>query len=113
MSGETVVGFVARGSAKKLKNLWARRGVAVVFQSGWEWVTVEGDADLAGPDDTLAGLDASDVARVLREIYAAAVGGTHDDWAALDGVFATERHTTVLIHPLRIYSNPGDESTEA
>jgi hypothetical protein len=41
---------------------------------------------------------------LLRGVYAAAVGGTHDDWAALDAVMAAERHTAVLIRPTRIYS---------
>jgi len=46
--------------------------------------------------------------RLLREIYAAAAGGTADDWAELDEVMAAERHTAVLIRPARIYSNPGE-----
>ena len=106
VTGEPVVAFVARGGAKKLANLRERPRLTVVFRSGWEWVTVEGDADLAGPDDVLKGLDLDDIPRVLRETYAAAVGGTQDDWAELDLVLAAERHTAVLIHPVRVYSNP-------
>jgi hypothetical protein len=47
------------------------------------------------------------VAGFVREIYAAAVGGTAEDWAELDDVFAAERHTAVLVRPARIYANQG------
>ena len=106
VTGEPVVGFVARGAVRKLANLRVRPRVTVVFRSGWEWVAVEGNADLAGPDDLLEGLEPSDIPRLLRDVYAAAVGGTHDDWAALEQVMATERHTAVLVRPARVYSNP-------
>jgi hypothetical protein len=106
LTDERVVGFVARGGVKKLGNIRARRRVTVVFRSGWEWVAVEGDGDLAGPNDPLDGLDRSDVPRLLRSIYAAAVGGTEEEWAALDDSMAAEGHTAVLFRPLRVYSNP-------
>jgi PPOX class probable F420-dependent enzyme len=107
VTGDPVVGFVARGGTKKLAHLRARPLVTVVFRSGWEWVAVEGDAALAGPDDGLDGLDNGDVNRVIRSVYAAAVGGTQEEWAELDAVIAAERHAAVLIRPSRIYSNPG------
>jgi PPOX class probable F420-dependent enzyme len=106
VTGEPIVGFVARGAAKKLANLRERPRATVLFRSGWEWVAVEGDAGLAGPADVLEGLESRDVPRVLRDVYAAAVGGTGDEWAELDAVMAAERHTAVLIRPVRIYSNP-------
>jgi hypothetical protein len=105
LTGELVVGFVARGRARKLANLRARPQITVLFRSGWEWVAVEGIADLAGPDDPLAGLQHGDVTALVRALYAAAVGGTVDDWAELDAMFAEERHTAVLVHPSRVYSN--------
>jgi len=103
---ELVVGFVARGGGKKLANMRARPHATIVFRSGWEWVAVEGHAELAGPDDLLDGWSTPDVPRLLREIYAAAVGGSQEDWAGLDDVVAAERHTAVLLSPLRAYSNP-------
>lgn len=106
VTGEAVVGFVARGHARKLANLRVRPQLTVVFRSGWEWMAVEGTADLAGPDDLLDGMQPGDMPRLLREVYAAAVGGSADDWAALDDTFAAERHTAVLVRPGRIYSNP-------
>jgi PPOX class probable F420-dependent enzyme len=108
VTGDPVVGFVARGGAKKLGHLRMRPRATVVFRSGWDWVAVEGDADLVGPDDHLDGLDAEDVPLLLREVYAAAVGGTQDQWTDLDATMAAERHTAVLIRPVRVYSNPGE-----
>jgi PPOX class probable F420-dependent enzyme len=106
VTGELVVAFVARGGARKLPNLRAQRRATVVFRSGWEWVAVEGDAELVGPDDPLEGVD--DIPKVLRAVYAAAAGGTEEDWRELDAPMAAERHTAVLIRPLRVYSNPPD-----
>jgi hypothetical protein len=106
ITAEPVVGFVARGDAKKLAYLRLRPRATVVFRSGWEWVTVEGATELVGPEDLHAGIRPDAVARCLRQIYAAAVGGSVDDWAELDDVFAVERHTAVLIRPRRIYANP-------
>jgi hypothetical protein len=107
VSDEPVVGFVARGGAKKLSLLRTRPAATVVFRSGWEWVAVEGHADLAGPDDRLDGVESGDVLRLLRTIYAGVVGGAQQDWADLDREMTDERHTAVLIHPTRIYSNAG------
>jgi hypothetical protein len=107
VTAEPVVGFVIRGGARKLANLRARPGVTVVFRSGWEWVAIEGDADLAGPDDPLAGIDPEEILPLLREVYAAAAGGTADDWAGMDAQMEAERHTAALVRPARIYSNPG------
>ena len=106
VTGEPVVGFVARGAVRKLSNLRARPRVTIVFRSGWDWVTVEGQAQLAGPHDHIEGVQRTDVPHLLREIYAAAVGGTPDEWARLDVVMAAEHHTAVLVRPVRVYSNP-------
>jgi len=105
VTGEPVVGFVSRGGAKKLANLRARSRVTVVFRSGWEWVAVEGDATLAGPEDPLEGLRSGHV-DLIHGIYAAATGGSPDDWANLDQAIVDEGHTAVLIRPVRFYSNP-------
>jgi len=110
MTGKRVVGFVARGGANKLNNLRARPRVTVVFRSGWEWVAVEGDAELVGPHDHMEGLERNGMPRVRREVYAAAVGGTADDWGAMDEVMDAEGHTAVLICPVRVYSNPPKSS---
>jgi PPOX class probable F420-dependent enzyme len=106
ITGEPVVGLVARGRARKLDNLRRRPRATVVFRAGWEWVAVEGPVDLAGPDDALDGFAAARVPQLLRDVFTAA-GGTHDDWDEYDRVMAAERRAAVLVHPDRVYSNPG------
>lgn len=106
ITGDLIVGFVARGGVRKLEHLRARPRATLVFRSGWDWVTVEGDTELAGPDDPLEGLHAVDLPALLRAVYAAAAGGVAEDWAALDDAMAAERHTAVLLTPARTYSNP-------
>src|SRR5947209_11881589 len=75
VTGAPVVGLVAQGGSAKLAHLRARPQVAVTFRGGWEWLTVEGSAQLAGPDDPLAGVDGERLRLLLREIFTAA-GGT-------------------------------------
>lgn len=106
VTSERVVGFVARGRVKKLANIRARPRVSVVFRSGWDWVAVDGDAELVGPSDPPPGVAGLDLLPILRRVYAAAVGGTEDDWAGMDEAMAAEGHTAVLIRPDRVYSNP-------
>jgi len=108
VTAEPVVGFVVRRGAKKLANLRLRPRVSVVFRSGWEWVAVEGEAELAGPHDALGGLDGTDLPELIRTVYAAAVGGTVEDWSHLDDVVEAEGHTAVLVRAVRIYSNPDE-----
>jgi PPOX class probable F420-dependent enzyme len=105
-TGGDVVGLVARGSTRKHANLRRRPQATVVFRAGWEWVAVEGPVDLAGPDDPLDGVGAEDIPGLLRAVFSAA-GGTHDDWDEYDRVMAAERRVAVLVHPERVYSNPG------
>jgi PPOX class probable F420-dependent enzyme len=102
--GHDVVAFVARGDAVKLRHLRRRPYGNVVLRAGWEWVAVEGETTLAGPDDPLVGLDAGDRPALLRAIFVAA-GGTHDDWDEYDRVMAAEHRTAVLVTPTRITSN--------
>jgi PPOX class probable F420-dependent enzyme len=104
ITGGSCVGFVARAKARKLANLRARPRATVVAHAGWEWVTVEGSAQLIGPDDRCEGIDAEGLRLLLRAVFSAA-GGTHDDWDTFDSVMAAERRTVVLIAPARVYSN--------
>jgi len=99
-----VIGFTTRGNSRKLANLRVRPQVAVTARSGWEWVTAEGRAELAGPDDPADGLGPDDLRRLLRAVFTAA-GGSHDDWATYDRVMAQERRAAVLITPERVYSS--------
>lgn len=99
------VGFVAAGGARKLANLRTDPTIAVVIRAGWQWVTVEGDAELIGLDDPHADIDDEGLRLLLRDTFSAA-GGTHDDWDAYDRTMREERRTAVLIAPRRVYSNP-------
>ncbi len=103
-TGEPALGFTTYGKVK-LANLRARPQLAVTFRNGWQWATVEGKAELAGPDDPQPWLpDADQLRLLLREVFTAA-GGTHDNWDEYDRVMAKERRAVVLIAPTRVYSN--------
>ncbi len=103
-SGSPVLGFVTYGRVK-LANLRARPQVAATFRNGWQWATVEGNAELAGPDDAASWLSDGDRLRLLlREVFTAA-GGSHDDWDEYDETMARQRRTVVLVAPTRVYSN--------
>jgi len=99
-----VAGFVAMGGSRKLANLRRRPRVTLVARSGWQWVAVEGPVELFGPDDPIAGLDAEDLRRTLRDVFEAA-GGQHGDWDDYDRVMAADRRTNVFVVPERVYSN--------
>ena len=102
--GMPALGFVTYGKVK-LANLRARPQLAATFRDGWRWATVEGVAELVGPDDPQPWLtDADRLRLLLREVFTAA-GGTHDDWDEYDRVMAAERRAVVLIEPTRVYGN--------
>jgi PPOX class probable F420-dependent enzyme len=100
-----VAAFVARGGTHKLEHLRADPRATLLWRAGWAWATVEGSAELCGPDDPLKGVDDERLRLLLREIYAAA-GGEHEDLAEYDRVMAAERRVAVLVTPTRIYQNP-------
>ena len=104
-TGEAVVGFVVRGSSAKHRHLRARPAIAVSARRGWQWVAVEGEAELIGPDDPYPGFEAAALPRLLRDVFKVA-GGTHDDWEEYDRVMAQERRTAVLVRPTRVFG-PG------
>jgi len=103
ITGAEVVGFVTYGKTK-LSNLRRRPQLTVTFRAGWKWVTVEGRAELIGPDDPHGDIDADALRVLLRQVFTAA-GGTHDDWDAYDRAMVEQRRTAVLFAPSRLYSN--------
>ena len=103
--GEPVVGLVAAGGSRKLRNLRADPRAAIVVRAGWLWATVEGNAEIIGPDDPHPDVDGEALRHLLRNIFQAA-GGTHDDWEAYDRAMAAERRAAVLIGVRRAYANP-------
>lgn len=104
-TNEPALGFVTYGPVK-LANLRARPQVAVTFRNGWQWATVEGSAELAGPDASPGWLGGPDQLRLLLRQVFTACGGSHDNWAEYDRVMVEQGRTAVLITPTRIYSNP-------
>jgi PPOX class probable F420-dependent enzyme len=101
VTGEPVVGLVARGDALKVRLVQRAGRAAVTFRAGWEWVAVEGPVSMIGPDDPQPGVD---LPTLLRDIFIAA-GGTHEDWDEFDRVMAAERRVAIFIEPARITSN--------
>ena len=103
LTGVQVVGLVATGAARKLRNLRADPRATIVARAGWQWAAVEGSAQLIGLDDPHP--DVNDEQLLLRAVFTAA-GGTNDDWDTDDRVMREERRTAVLVPPTRGYSNP-------
>jgi PPOX class probable F420-dependent enzyme len=101
----SVVGFVTAGASRKLTLLRSDPAIAVTIRAGWQWVTVEGTAELIGPDDPHPDVGDEHLRLLLRSIFSAA-GGTHDDWDGYDRTMREERRTAVLVAPDRVYSNP-------
>jgi PPOX class probable F420-dependent enzyme len=101
---QPVLAFVTYGKVK-LANLRARPQLAATFRNGWQWATVEGRAELAGPDDPQPWLTDADILRRLRREVFTAAGGTHDDWDEYDRVMEEQGRAVVLVPPDRVYSN--------
>jgi PPOX class probable F420-dependent enzyme len=104
ITGEPCLAFVTYGKVK-LANLRRRPRLAATVRSGWQWATVEGGAEIVGPDDPHPAVDPERLRLLLREVFSCA-GGTHDDWAEYDRVMAEQRRAAVFVAPDRIYSNP-------
>lgn len=101
VAGHDVLAFVTYGPAK-LAHLRVRPELAVTMRAGWQWLTVEGTAQIVGPDDPLAGVDDERLRLLRREVFSAA-GGTHDDWDSYDRTMVEQRRAVVLVTPTRIY----------
>jgi len=104
ITNEPCLAFVTYGRVK-LANLRRRAHVAATFRSGWQWASVEGRAEIIGPDDPYPEVDSERMRLLLREVFSCA-GGTHDNWGEYDRVMAEQRRAVVLVRPDRIYSNP-------
>jgi PPOX class probable F420-dependent enzyme len=103
LNGEPSLAFVTYGSTK-LRNLRARPQLSITFRSSWTWATVEGRAEIIGPDDPSPSIDTDHLRLLLREVFTAA-GGQHDDWDAYDRTMLEQRRAAVFVTPTRIYSN--------
>ena len=73
VTGESVVALRDGGRrSRSFAYLRADPAVAVTVRAGWLWVTVEGAAELIGPDDPSPHVDADGLRLLLREIFWAA-----------------------------------------
>ena len=104
ITAEPCLAFVTYGQVK-LANLRQRPRLAATIRSGWQWVSVEGPAEIIGPDDPHRAIDTEQLRLLLREVFTCA-GGTHDDWDAYDQAMVQQRRAAVLVAADRIYSNP-------
>lgn len=104
VSGEPVVGFVARGDSYKLRRIRKDNRVTVLFRVSWNWAAVVGEADIVGPNDVFDGFDPAQVPQLMRDVFVAA-GGDHDDWDEYDRVMAAEARTAILVRPNRFLGN--------
>jgi PPOX class probable F420-dependent enzyme len=104
-----VVALVAAGSSRKLGHLRSDPRATIVARAGWRWATVEGTAEVIGPDDPHPDVDRERLRLLLQDVFRAA-GGTHDDWDTFDRVMADERRAAVLVVPRRTYTNPNPPS---
>jgi PPOX class probable F420-dependent enzyme len=105
VTGVPVVGLVAAGGSRKLENLRSDPRATIVARAGWQWATVEGAAQIVGPDDPNPDVDGEQLRLLLRSVFQAA-GGDHDDWDTYDRVMADERRAAVLVTARRTYTNP-------
>jgi hypothetical protein len=99
-----VVALVASGDSHKVVNLRERPFATVLARDGWAWTAAEGSVALAGPDDPMPGVDADRLRALLRDVFAAAIGGSPDDWQAHADNMMLEGHVVVLLRPTRLYS---------
>ncbi|MGH2366176.1 MAG: TIGR03618 family F420-dependent PPOX class oxidoreductase [Chloroflexota bacterium] len=103
-AGGPVLGMVLRGGTVKLRNLRRDSRITVTARSGHEWASLDGQADIIGPDDLPAGFAPAALPTLLRQVFAAA-GGTHDNWAEYDRVMAQQRRAAVFVSPTHVYGN--------
>jgi PPOX class probable F420-dependent enzyme len=86
ITGEPSFAFVTYGKVK-LANLRRRPQLTATVRSGWRWASVEGLAEIIGPDDPHPSIDGERLRLLLGEAFTGA-GGTHGNWAEYDRVMA-------------------------
>ena len=100
-----VVAFVTAGGAHKLALLRAEPAIAVTIRAGWQWVTVEGTAELIGPEDVHPEVSGEQLRILLRSISRRPEARTTIG-PSYDRTMRDERRTAVLVTADHVYSNP-------
>ena len=97
---ERVVGLVAMGGSRKLRNLRAdpRVTLHVASKDFWTWVAVEGTAEL-----TPVAADPHDATVEELVTYYRALRGEHEDWGAYRAAMVADRRLVVRFLPQHTY----------
>ena len=98
LTGVQVVGLVATGAARKLRNLRADPRATIVARACRQWAAAEGSAQLIGLDDPHPDVNDEQLRLLLRAVFTAA-GGTHDDWDTDDYARGTSNRRLRPTHP--------------
>ena len=110
LTGDLVIGFAVRGQRHKLVNLRARPRATIVFRSGWDWVTAEGDVQIvdAGPRGSVARALHQSPDGSLGRFTQRRLADPIEDWAGIDTAVEQERHSpsaassdTRVLQPVR------------
>ena len=97
--------FTSAGGLVKVRNLARdpRCSYLVMSPNGRSYVTIEGHAEVYGPDVT----DPEVLRLALRDIYRAAARKEHPDWDDYDRAMAEQQRRGIVVIAERVYHNLG------
>ena len=95
------VAFTTTKDRAKLRNLQRDpRCTILVGSEDWrDFVVLEGEARLVGPDD----LDEDVYRETLREVYRTAAGEEHPNWEEYDQAMVDDGRYAVIVVPTHVY----------
>lgn len=95
------VAFSTTEDRAKLRNLERnpRCSLLVSKDDWWGYVVLEGRAEIISSKTA----SADELRDAMRDVYRAASGKEHPDWAEYDGEMRKDRRATVVVIPERIY----------
>lgn len=92
------------GRAKLLNLQRDSRCSLMVSKRDWSsYLVLEGHARVMAPDDT----EAEDLRLALRDVYRAAAGTEHPDWAEYDEAVVRDRRAAIVVVPEHVYGPAG------
>lgn len=95
------VAFTTTEERAKLHNLRRNPNCSLLISADdWRpFVVLEGQARVLSPGVT----DAAELRDVLRDVYRAAAGREHSDWAEYDAAMVADRRSAIIVVPAHIY----------
>ena len=95
------VAFTTTEERAKLHNLRRNPNCSLLISAdAWRpFVVLEGQARVLSPGVT----DAAELRDVLRDVYRAAAGEEHSDWAEYDAAMVADRRSSIIVVPEHIY----------